>query len=101
MEDAFSRPVDEVLANFDVGEISGLSDAQVTELRKKHGRNCTSAPRSNPATNFEELVLTINIVSYPGRAPDSPLGACPRTVQRSTCHHPPRFRRCFLRSRSL
>ncbi|KAH6899014.1 hypothetical protein B0T10DRAFT_474283 [Thelonectria olida] len=54
MEDAFSRPVDEVLAKFDVGEISGLNDAQVAELRKKHGRN--SIPEE-PPTPLWELVL--------------------------------------------
>lgn len=48
MEDAFARPVDEVLAHFGVAGTSGLNDAQVAELRKKHGRNCTSTPRDKP-----------------------------------------------------
>lgn len=56
MESAFARPVDDVLANFDVNQTSGLSDAQVDELRKKHGRNCTLTswpPRDSPATGLD------------------------------------------------
>jgi hypothetical protein len=41
MEDAFARPAKQVLADFKVAAASGLTDAQVTESRKKHGSNCT------------------------------------------------------------
>ncbi|KAJ4316763.1 hypothetical protein N0V84_007701 [Fusarium piperis] len=54
MESAFARPVDDVLANFDVDRTNGLSDAQVDELRKKHGRN--SIP-DEPPTPLWELIL--------------------------------------------
>jgi Ca2+ transporting ATPase len=50
MESAFAKPVGDVLANFNVNEATGLSDSQVTELRNKHGRNCTSDTLGNPAT---------------------------------------------------
>lgn len=42
METAFAKPAGDVLASFNVNENTGLSDAQVTELRSKHGRNCMS-----------------------------------------------------------
>lgn len=63
MEDAFARSADEVLANFQVDSVDGLSDAQVADLRNKHGRNCTSTlassiPRDRPATNLRRLALT-------------------------------------------
>ncbi|KAK7408156.1 hypothetical protein QQX98_009685 [Neonectria punicea] len=54
MDDAFARPVDEVLANFNVDNVTGLSDAQVVDLRNKHGRN--SIPEE-PPTPLWELIL--------------------------------------------
>lgn len=39
MEAAFARPVTAVLATFQTDEHNGLSDKQVEQLRKKHGRN--------------------------------------------------------------
>ncbi|KAF7537887.1 hypothetical protein G7Z17_g12764 [Cylindrodendrum hubeiense] len=54
MEDAFAHPADEVLANFNVNSIEGLSDAQVADLRNKHGRN--SIPEE-PPTPLWELIL--------------------------------------------
>ncbi|KAH7133511.1 hypothetical protein EDB81DRAFT_103324 [Dactylonectria macrodidyma] len=54
MEDAFARPADDVLANFNVDSVDGLSDAQVAELRNKHGRN--SIPEE-PPTPLWELIL--------------------------------------------
>jgi Ca2+ transporting ATPase len=54
MESAFAKPVDDVLANFKVNAKTGLSDAQVTELRNKHGRN--SIPEE-PPTPLWELIL--------------------------------------------
>ena len=41
MDDAFARPIDQVLANFKVDERAGLSDKQVEELRNKFGKNGT------------------------------------------------------------
>lgn len=57
MESAFAKPVDDVLANFKVDAKTGLSDAQVTELRNKYGRNCMST--SNEALPSTTTVLTI------------------------------------------
>ncbi|EGU89244.1 hypothetical protein FOXB_00197 [Fusarium oxysporum f. sp. conglutinans Fo5176] len=54
MENAFAKPVGDVLANFNVNEATGLSDSQVTELRNKHGRN--SIPEE-PPTPLWELIL--------------------------------------------
>ncbi|KAH6997556.1 hypothetical protein BKA56DRAFT_664242 [Ilyonectria sp. MPI-CAGE-AT-0026] len=54
MEDAFARSADEVLANFQVDSVDGLSDAQVADLRNKHGRN--SIPEE-PPTPLWELIL--------------------------------------------
>lgn len=48
MEAAYAQSVHKVLSNFNVDPTGGLSDAQVTKLRTKHGRNCMypqSAPR--------------------------------------------------------
>lgn len=53
MESAFAKPVGDVLANFNVNEATGLSDSQVTELRNKHGRNCTSDTLRNPTMFFQ------------------------------------------------
>jgi Ca2+ transporting ATPase len=53
MESAFAKPVGDVLANFNVNETAGLSDTQVTELRNKHGRNCTSATCGSPAITLD------------------------------------------------
>lgn len=39
MEGAFSQSVNEVLANFDVDQDTGLSDGQVHDLRNQFGRN--------------------------------------------------------------
>lgn len=41
MDNAYALPIDAVLANFSVKQQSGLTDNQVSELRKKHGRNGT------------------------------------------------------------
>jgi Ca2+ transporting ATPase len=54
METAFAKPAGDVLASFNVNENTGLSDAQVTELRNKHGRN--SIPEE-PPTPLWELIL--------------------------------------------
>ncbi|GKU02213.1 unnamed protein product, partial [Fusarium langsethiae] len=54
METAFAKPAGDVLASFNVNENTGLSDAQVTELRSKHGRN--SIPEE-PPTPLWELIL--------------------------------------------
>lgn len=39
MENAFAKPVDQVLSALEVQPSTGLTDAQVTALRKKHGKN--------------------------------------------------------------
>jgi hypothetical protein len=44
MDNAYALPIDAVLANFNVQERSGLTDSQVEELRKKHGRNGAQTP---------------------------------------------------------
>lgn len=42
MESAFATPIKKVLAHFNVNDHDGLTDKQVDELRRKHGRNCMS-----------------------------------------------------------
>lgn len=54
MDNAYALPIDAVLANFNVQERSGLTDSQVEELRKKHGRN---AIPEEPPTPIWELIL--------------------------------------------
>ncbi|KAF7559682.1 hypothetical protein G7046_g4476 [Stylonectria norvegica] len=54
MENAFARPVDDVLAAFHVDKSAGLSDSQVQDLRNKHGRN---AIPEEPPTPIWELIL--------------------------------------------
>ena len=39
MESSFARSIKQVLENFNVKPSQGLTDAQVSDLRKKHGRN--------------------------------------------------------------
>ena len=46
MEAAFARSTKQVLAHFKVDENTGLTNNQIDELRKKHGRNCTFAQKS-------------------------------------------------------
>ncbi|KAL9946085.1 Sarcoplasmic/endoplasmic reticulum calcium ATPase 3 [Verticillium nonalfalfae] len=54
MEDAFAKPVDEVLAHFDVDVKTGLKDDQVVSLRSQHGRNVIP---EEPPTPIWELIL--------------------------------------------
>ncbi|KAM0329890.1 hypothetical protein ACHAQA_004055 [Verticillium albo-atrum] len=54
MEDAFAKPVDKVLAHFDVDVRTGLKDDQVTSLRSQHGRNVIP---EEPPTPIWELIL--------------------------------------------
>ncbi|PFH62542.1 hypothetical protein XA68_13124 [Ophiocordyceps unilateralis] len=54
MENAFARPIAEVLAKFEVDEHKGLNDKQIHQLRKKHGRN---AIPEEPPTPIWELIL--------------------------------------------
>lgn len=46
MEAAYAQSVHKVLSNFNVDPTGGLSDAQVTKLRTKHGKNCTYSQRA-------------------------------------------------------
>ncbi|KAI5866925.1 calcium-transporting ATPase sarcoplasmic/endoplasmic reticulum type [Durotheca rogersii] len=54
MENAFAKPIDEILANFKVDPRAGLTDDQAAELRTKHGKN--SIPEE-PPTPLWELIL--------------------------------------------
>ncbi|KAF4122585.1 hypothetical protein GMORB2_6891 [Geosmithia morbida] len=54
MESAFARPIEQVLSTFDVESDAGLTDAQVVDLRQKHGSN--SIPEE-PPTPIWELIL--------------------------------------------
>ncbi|KAI1382096.1 calcium-transporting ATPase sarcoplasmic/endoplasmic reticulum type [Hypoxylon crocopeplum] len=54
MENAFAKPIPEVLVNFGVDAKAGLSDEQIVELRTKYGRN--SIPEE-PPTPLWELIL--------------------------------------------
>ncbi|KAI0389359.1 putative calcium P-type ATPase [Xylariaceae sp. FL0594] len=54
MESAFARPIQAVLDHFQVDPKTGLTDAQVVELRVKHGRN---AIPEEPPTPIWELIL--------------------------------------------
>jgi Ca2+ transporting ATPase len=54
MEAAFARSTKQVLAHFKVDENTGLTNNQIDELRKKHGRN--SIPEE-PPTPVWELIL--------------------------------------------
>ncbi|KAG7136993.1 Calcium-transporting ATPase sarcoplasmic/endoplasmic reticulum like protein [Verticillium longisporum] len=54
MEDAFAKPVDKVLAHFDVDVKTGLNDDQVASLRSQHGRNVIP---EEPPTPIWELIL--------------------------------------------
>lgn len=50
MDNAFARPVEAVLANFDVDTSRGLSDEKIVALRKIHGKNGLSSILSYPLT---------------------------------------------------
>jgi P-type Ca2+ transporter type 2A len=39
MESAFAKPIQQVLATFEVDTANGLTDDQVIALRTKHGKN--------------------------------------------------------------
>ncbi|KUI66000.1 Sarcoplasmic/endoplasmic reticulum calcium ATPase 3 [Cytospora mali] len=54
MENAFSKPIDEVLSTLGVQASTGLTDAQVTKLRNKHGKNAIA---EEPPTPLWELIL--------------------------------------------
>jgi hypothetical protein len=40
MENAFNKPVSDILKYFGVSETKGLADSQVVALRQQHGPNC-------------------------------------------------------------
>ncbi|KAL2271154.1 hypothetical protein VTJ83DRAFT_525 [Remersonia thermophila] len=54
MENAFAKPIDEVLGAFDVNPNTGLTDDQVESLRAKYGKN---AIPEEPPTPLWELIL--------------------------------------------
>ncbi|KAI1178729.1 putative calcium P-type ATPase [Nemania sp. FL0916] len=54
MESAFAQPMQAVLSQFQVDARAGLTDAQVIDLRVKHGRN---AIPEEPPTPLWELIL--------------------------------------------
>ncbi|KAI3397892.1 hypothetical protein diail_10293 [Diaporthe ilicicola] len=54
MENAFARPVDQVLSTLGVQASSGLTDAQVKKLTEKHGKNAIA---DEPPTPLWELIL--------------------------------------------
>lgn len=54
MESAFAHPIDTVLRSFGVDANRGLSEAQVIELRAKHGKNTIP---DEPPTPLWELIL--------------------------------------------
>jgi Ca2+ transporting ATPase len=54
MDNAFARPVDQVLAEFQVDVGAGLTNAQVKQSREKHGRN---AIPEEPPTPLWHLIL--------------------------------------------
>ncbi|KAI1341623.1 calcium-transporting ATPase sarcoplasmic/endoplasmic reticulum type [Xylariaceae sp. FL0016] len=54
MESAFAKPVEAVLANFNVDAKAGLTEEQVIDLRLKHGKN---AIPEEPPTPLWELIL--------------------------------------------
>ncbi|KAI9650281.1 hypothetical protein NHQ30_000294 [Ciborinia camelliae] len=54
MDSAYAQSTSEVLEHFSVSESLGLSDAQITALREKHGRNAIA---DEPPTPIWELIL--------------------------------------------
>ncbi|RYO87662.1 hypothetical protein DL766_001340 [Monosporascus sp. MC13-8B] len=54
MENAFAKPIPDVLGHFGVDPKSGLTDKQVVKLREKHGRNVIP---EEPPTPLWELIL--------------------------------------------
>ncbi|ROV97518.1 hypothetical protein VSDG_04546 [Cytospora chrysosperma] len=54
MENAFAKPTDQVLSTLGVQASTGLTDAQVTELRNKYGKNAIA---EEPPTPLWELIL--------------------------------------------
>ncbi|KKY36814.1 putative calcium p-type atpase [Diaporthe ampelina] len=54
MENAFARPVDQVLSTLGVQASAGLTDAQVKKLTEKHGKNAIA---EEPPTPLWELIL--------------------------------------------
>jgi Ca2+ transporting ATPase len=54
MENAFSRSIDQVLSHFHADAHNGLTEAQVTQQREKHGKNAIA---EEPPTPIWELIL--------------------------------------------
>ncbi|KAK2611132.1 hypothetical protein N8I77_004507 [Diaporthe amygdali] len=54
MENAFAKPVDQVLSTLGVQASTGLTDAQVKKLTEKHGKNAIA---EEPPTPLWELIL--------------------------------------------
>ncbi|TGO65112.1 hypothetical protein BCON_0004g01130 [Botryotinia convoluta] len=54
MDSAYSQSTSEVLDHFSVSEAQGLTDAQITASREKHGRNAIA---DEPPTPIWELIL--------------------------------------------
>ncbi|KAJ0121571.1 hypothetical protein J7T55_008735 [Diaporthe amygdali] len=54
MENAFAKPIDQVLSTLEVQASTGLTDAQVKKLTEKHGKNAIA---EEPPTPLWELIL--------------------------------------------
>ncbi|KAK4136442.1 calcium ATPase [Trichocladium antarcticum] len=54
MDDAFARPIDEVLSTLGVDAATGLTDEQVSKQRARHGKNAIA---DEPPTPIWELIL--------------------------------------------
>jgi hypothetical protein len=58
MDSTFAHPVDEVLAHFGTNATDGLTEAQVQDLREKHGRNCKKM-RSTCKTLLPDFICVV------------------------------------------
>lgn len=56
MDNAFARPTDQVLSTLGVQASTGLTDAQVKDIRKKHGKN--GKPDDDPSIQPAQRLYT-------------------------------------------
>jgi Ca2+ transporting ATPase len=58
MENAFAKPIDEVLGTLNVNPATGLTDEQVSRLQAKYGKN--GMPSSSPVPPGSQVALMVH-----------------------------------------
>lgn len=73
MDNAFAKPIEEVLSVLGVPPSTGLTDAQVKALRAKHGKNGKCRGEFSMARSAQKLMCSVLSVTAIPEEPPTPL----------------------------